>query len=191
MTWLEAVGYVASILVLSTFYMKTMLPLRCCAIASNIAFIAYGFFGEIYPVFVLHLVLLPLNIKRLHELRQLTRGAAHHGVDPYRGVADGRHRFPSSRPEGQAIRVAPLVDRPTEILAGERGIEGRQALGQRRLVPQVARRVAVRGRRAAAVGQRPAEDEPDDSRHRQGDEAPLQEHACVPPFRRADARPGR
>ena len=73
MTWLEAVGYVASILVLSTFYMKTMLPLRCCAIASNIAFIAYGFFGEIYPVLVLHLVLLPLNIKRLHELRQLIR----------------------------------------------------------------------------------------------------------------------
>ena len=53
--------------------MKTMLPLRACAIASNIAFIVYGFFGEIYPVLVLHLVLLPLNIKRLHELRQLIR----------------------------------------------------------------------------------------------------------------------
>ena len=61
MTWLEAVGYVASVLVLSTFYMKTMVPLRCCAIASNIAFIAYGFFGEIYPVLILHLVLLPLT----------------------------------------------------------------------------------------------------------------------------------
>jgi CRP/FNR family cyclic AMP-dependent transcriptional regulator len=73
MSWLEAVGYLASILVLCTFYMKTMLPLRGCAIASNLAFITYGFFGGIYPVLVLHLVLLPLNIKRLLELRQLIR----------------------------------------------------------------------------------------------------------------------
>jgi hypothetical protein len=52
MKWLEVTGYVASILVLSTFYMKTMIPLRGCAIASNIAFIGYGFFGEIYPVLI-------------------------------------------------------------------------------------------------------------------------------------------
>ncbi|HWC05293.1 MAG TPA: cyclic nucleotide-binding domain-containing protein [Methylomirabilota bacterium] len=73
MKWLEVTGYVASILVLSTFYMKTMIPLRGCAIASNIAFIGYGFFGEIYPVLILHLLLLPLNIKRLLEIRQLIR----------------------------------------------------------------------------------------------------------------------
>ncbi len=73
MSWLEGIGYVASALVLSTFYMKTMIPLRYCAIASNVAFIAYGFFGEIYPVLVLHLLLLPLNVKRLLEIRQLIR----------------------------------------------------------------------------------------------------------------------
>ncbi len=69
MSWLEAIGYLASFLVLSTFYMKTMIPLRCCAIASNVVFIAYGFLGEIYPVLVLHLLLLPLNVRRLLELR--------------------------------------------------------------------------------------------------------------------------
>jgi hypothetical protein len=73
MSWLEVIGYVASALVLSTFYMKTMIPLRYCAIASNVAFIAYGFFGAIYPVLVLHLLLLPLNVKRLLEIRQLIR----------------------------------------------------------------------------------------------------------------------
>jgi hypothetical protein len=51
--------------------MKTMIPLRYCAIASNVAFIIYGFFGEIYPVLVLHLLLLPLNIKRLLEIRRM------------------------------------------------------------------------------------------------------------------------
>jgi hypothetical protein len=67
------IGYIASVLVLTTFYMKTMIPLRYCAIASNIAFIAYAFLDRIYPVLVLHLLLLPLNIKRLVEIRHLIR----------------------------------------------------------------------------------------------------------------------
>ena len=73
MSWVEIVGYVASGLVLTTFYMKTMVPLRYCAIASNGAFIAYGFFAAIYPVLVLHLLLLPLNVKRLLEIRQMIK----------------------------------------------------------------------------------------------------------------------
>jgi hypothetical protein len=43
----EGLGYLASLLVFSTFYMKTMLPLRGVAIASNIAFMAYGLTGGI------------------------------------------------------------------------------------------------------------------------------------------------
>lgn len=73
MTWLEGIGYLASLLVFSTFYMKTMIPLRCVAIASNFAFIAYGFFGRLYPVLILHLLLLPLNVMRLLQIRQLIK----------------------------------------------------------------------------------------------------------------------
>jgi CRP/FNR family transcriptional regulator, cyclic AMP receptor protein len=40
--WSDAVGYVASLLVFCTFYMRTMLPLRVVAIASNVAFMIYG-----------------------------------------------------------------------------------------------------------------------------------------------------
>ncbi|HSP94384.1 MAG TPA: hypothetical protein VLU06_07520, partial [Thermoanaerobaculia bacterium] len=58
--WVDAVGYVASLLVFCTFYMKTMIPLRSVAIASNVAFMTYGFAGRLYPVLVLHSVLLPL-----------------------------------------------------------------------------------------------------------------------------------
>jgi CRP/FNR family cyclic AMP-dependent transcriptional regulator len=71
--WVEGIGYLASLLVFSTFYMKTMLPLRGVAIASNVAFIAYGLAGGIYPVFVLHVLLLPLNCLRLHQMRRLIR----------------------------------------------------------------------------------------------------------------------
>jgi CRP/FNR family cyclic AMP-dependent transcriptional regulator len=74
-TWVQLVGYVASLLVLSTFYMKAMIPLRCVAIVSNVAFLTYGYFAGLYPVFFLHVVLLPLNILRLYQLRRLIEGA--------------------------------------------------------------------------------------------------------------------
>jgi CRP/FNR family cyclic AMP-dependent transcriptional regulator len=71
--WVEIAGYIASIFVASTFYMKTMLPLRIFAICSNVAFITYGYFGHLYPVLILHLFLFPLNIIRLRQIRKLTR----------------------------------------------------------------------------------------------------------------------
>ena len=75
--WLLMVGWVASALVFSTFFMKTMLRLRIVAIASNLAFmcyallgLVYGDFGRLYPIFVLHAALLPLNASRLHQIRK-------------------------------------------------------------------------------------------------------------------------
>jgi CRP/FNR family transcriptional regulator, cyclic AMP receptor protein len=70
-TWVQLVGYAASLLVFSTFYMKTMIPLRCIAVMSNVTFLTYGYFGGLYPVFFLHVVLLPLNILRLYQMRKL------------------------------------------------------------------------------------------------------------------------
>lgn len=69
--WVEYVGYLASILVGITFTMKTMIPLRSIAIASNVAFIIYGFYGELYPVLILHSLMLPLNIFRLFQMKNL------------------------------------------------------------------------------------------------------------------------
>ena len=71
--WVEGIGYLASLLVFCTFYMKTMIPLRCVAIASNVVFMTYGLAGRVYPVFVLHAVLLPLNCVRLQQMRTLIR----------------------------------------------------------------------------------------------------------------------
>jgi hypothetical protein len=71
-------GWVASALVFSTFFTDTMLRLRIIAIASNLAFmnyallgLMYGDFSRLYPIFVLHAALLPLNVSRLHQLRKV------------------------------------------------------------------------------------------------------------------------
>jgi CRP/FNR family cyclic AMP-dependent transcriptional regulator len=69
----ELVGYLASALVFATFYMKTMMPLRAVAIASNVAFISYGYVGGMAPILILHVALLPLNLWRLHQTRQLVK----------------------------------------------------------------------------------------------------------------------
>ena len=71
--WVELAGYGAAALVFATFCMRTMLPLRLTAIASNVAFIAYGAFGDLRPILVLHAVMLPVNAWRTVELWRLVR----------------------------------------------------------------------------------------------------------------------
>jgi hypothetical protein len=71
--WVNVAGYCASLLVFGAFYMTAMIPLRAIAIASNIAFIAYGFGHDLYPVLILHALLLPLNCFRLMQLRRSSR----------------------------------------------------------------------------------------------------------------------
>jgi CRP/FNR family transcriptional regulator, cyclic AMP receptor protein len=72
-TYTDLIGYVGAVLIFFTFYMKTMIPLRTIAICSNCAMILYGFSVKIYPVFVLHLVLLPLNITMLIQMKKLIK----------------------------------------------------------------------------------------------------------------------
>jgi CRP/FNR family cyclic AMP-dependent transcriptional regulator len=67
----DLLGYAASIAVLATFLMPTMLPLRFVAILSNILFLLYGYFAHIPPVLFLHATLLPINVLRLLALWKL------------------------------------------------------------------------------------------------------------------------
>ena len=67
MTMVDGLGFVAAGLVLATFCMKRLVPLRGVAISSNLAFILYGYAAGIEPVLVLHLVLMPVNLIRLLE----------------------------------------------------------------------------------------------------------------------------
>lgn len=69
----EVFGYIAAGLVLATFSMRTMLPLRILGMSSNIAFITYGFLADLHPVLILHALLLPLNIYRFIEMRRMVR----------------------------------------------------------------------------------------------------------------------
>ena len=67
---IDMVGYVAAFLVFSTFYVKKILTLRLIAISSNVAFICYAFGAGLYPIFILHSLLLPLNLYRIFEIKR-------------------------------------------------------------------------------------------------------------------------
>jgi hypothetical protein len=73
MSWIDFVGYLAALMVLATFCMDTIVPPRGLAIASNVLFILYGIAGQLYPVLLLHAVLLPVNIAKIVRLRLLVR----------------------------------------------------------------------------------------------------------------------
>ncbi len=70
---IQFLGFLAAFLMFSTFYMKNMVPLRIVGIASNITFIIYTVNAEIWPVFTLHVVLLPMNCLRLVQMLRLIR----------------------------------------------------------------------------------------------------------------------
>jgi hypothetical protein len=71
MTLWDGVGYVAAALVVAAFYQRNMIPLRMAALGSNLAFIAYGIALGLAPVWMLHVVLLPVNASRLAEALRL------------------------------------------------------------------------------------------------------------------------
>jgi CRP/FNR family transcriptional regulator, cyclic AMP receptor protein len=77
---MQMMAWLAAALVFMSFFMKTMVPLRMVAMASNLAFISYalmglhyGVFDKVLPILVLHLALLPLNIVRLRQVSTTIR----------------------------------------------------------------------------------------------------------------------
>ena len=86
MTMVDGLGFVAAGLVLATFCMKRLVPLRGMAISSNLAFILYGYAAGVEPVLVLHLILLPVNVIRLLEALRVSPpvipGAARRDFSP-------------------------------------------------------------------------------------------------------------
>src|ERR1051326_7838177 len=87
----DLIGYAASALVLLTFAMTEMRPLRLTAILSNIAFISYGALHGLPPILCLHLVLLPLNLMRLRQLGRAPEAPL--SIERAERAEDGRWRI--------------------------------------------------------------------------------------------------
>ena len=60
----------------ASFIMKRMLPLRALALASNFCFIGYGFAAGVVGSILVNAVLVPINAKRLWEIKKLSKEIA-------------------------------------------------------------------------------------------------------------------
>jgi hypothetical protein len=144
----EANGFVASILVLTTFMMTDMRTLRIVAIFSNIAFITYSAFEWLPPVLILHLTLLPLNVLRLTEL------AARRSASNERDTTSALRSLPAFK-AGAAFRLSQLVAniKATLLALEDRAVvclirfliwSSARSVGRRRLITAQPRRGAAR-----------------------------------------------
>jgi CRP/FNR family cyclic AMP-dependent transcriptional regulator len=67
--WLDLLGFAAAAAVLAGFCMNSIRHLRMAALASNVLFVLYGLFAHVYPVVILHIILVPINLQKLHRIR--------------------------------------------------------------------------------------------------------------------------
>jgi hypothetical protein len=72
-TAVVVLGFIAGALYIASHYMKTMVPLRICEIASNVLFVIYGLMYPSWPTLALYGILVPLNSLRLYEMLQLVK----------------------------------------------------------------------------------------------------------------------
>jgi CRP-like cAMP-binding protein len=95
----ETTGWIATILEVYAFQEKTMIPLRVAAVFACVFGFVYGYLSHAYPSMALALVLLPVNLWRLKELRRLIAdsGAAVDRPSHYEWLRPFMHRadFPA------------------------------------------------------------------------------------------------
>ncbi|MEL6518494.1 MAG: hypothetical protein AAFR34_03375 [Pseudomonadota bacterium] len=73
----DAVGLGAGAFVILAFYSTNGRALRVFAITSNLLFILYGVMVQLWPIFLLHAILLPLNLLRLSQIDARARFRTH------------------------------------------------------------------------------------------------------------------
>jgi CRP/FNR family cyclic AMP-dependent transcriptional regulator len=75
MDWflVEIIGYLGAALMIAALAMRTMIPLRIVGICNNLLSALFGMLAGVYPMLIQHLILLPINGWRLHQMLRLTR----------------------------------------------------------------------------------------------------------------------
>jgi CRP/FNR family transcriptional regulator, cyclic AMP receptor protein len=68
-----ALGLIGAALMLASYLMKSMLPLRIAALTACCFLVAYGALKQAIPTLVLYGVLIPINVKKTLQMRKLVQ----------------------------------------------------------------------------------------------------------------------
>ena len=146
-------GIAGAVLNITSSFVRTMVPLRWLAVASNFGFLAYGVLHGSPVNLFLHGVLLPINMIRLREMRRLTRDvrAAASGADTS-GVWLKPYMKARRRKAGSVLfRKGDVADRLYLLASGRvEFVEIGQSVGPGRVFGEIAF-FAPHGRRTATA----------------------------------------
>ena len=77
MTLAYALGFIGAALMVTSYMMHSMLPLRLVALAACVFLVAYGAFAQAMPTLVLYGLLVPINIKKALAVHKLVQAIEH------------------------------------------------------------------------------------------------------------------
>ena len=66
-------GFIGAALMVASYLMKNMLPLRMVALSANVFLVIYALQGGSWPTVALYVAMIPINIKKVHEILKLVR----------------------------------------------------------------------------------------------------------------------
>jgi CRP/FNR family transcriptional regulator, cyclic AMP receptor protein len=69
-------GFIGAVLMVASYLMKSMLPLRYVALAANVFLVAYAVINHSWPTMVLYLAMIPINLRKVRDIRRLMAAMA-------------------------------------------------------------------------------------------------------------------
>ena len=66
-------GFIGAALMVASYLMKNMLPLRMVALSANVFLVVYAVQGGSWPTVVLYVAMIPINVKKVLQIKKLIR----------------------------------------------------------------------------------------------------------------------
>jgi CRP/FNR family transcriptional regulator, cyclic AMP receptor protein len=134
-----ALGFIGAALMIASYLMKSMLPLRLIALVACIFFFAYGWITWAIPSLVLYGILIPINIKKALHVHHLVKAIERAKADT--PLAEWLLPHMSQRRAAAGTVLWRLGDAATEMVYVESGtirlVEHDQLLGPGTLVGEI------------------------------------------------------
>jgi hypothetical protein len=112
-------GFIGAALMVASYLMKSMLPLRMVALSANLFLIVYAVQGGSWPTVVLYLAMIPINVKKVREILKLVRAIENAKADSPAGEWLLPHMTRREAKAGQVLWNK--GDKATEMLYVESG----------------------------------------------------------------------
>ncbi len=114
-----AFGFIGAALMVASYLMKSMMPLRMVALSANVFLVVYAMQGGSWPTVVLYLAMIPINVKKVLEIRKLVRAIENAKSDTHVGEWLLPHMTRRQVKAGQVLWNK--GDKATEMLYVESG----------------------------------------------------------------------